>query len=204
MAPSLHPLTTPVTAFRVALHPERPHLETHLETLITAVKTLQSSQYSHILKFPVDVNLGNSVQPTAPSFQQPHKGGLRTPRRHRRCHLSPPPQQAGTRGRAGCLVQSPPPLPFWSPPGSTTAGPWGHAQRPGGLGVGGGLHQAGHIPLLGLLAHLQDGASHRTERDPHGPHAQQRTRIHNIRKCKELQKGQHNRKVGGGNPRRET
>ena len=76
-----------------------------------------------------------------------------------------------------------------------------------GGGCPAALHQAGHIPSLGLLAHLQDGASHRTERDPHGPHAQQRTHIHNIRKCKELQKekdGQRNRKVGGGNTRREA
>ena len=209
---SLHLLTTPVMAFRVALDPER----SHLETLITAAKTLQSSQYSYILKFPGDVDLGNSIQPTAPSFQQPHKGGLRIPRRRGRCHLSchPPPPQAGRDTRPSKSRVSGaerPPLPFWSPLCSTKPGPWGHARRLGGLGARGGcpaaLHQAGHIPSLGLLAHLQDGASHRTERDPHGPHAQQRTHIHNIRKCKELQKekdGQRNRKVGGGNTRREA
>lgn len=109
---SLHLLTTPVMAFRVALDPER----SHLETLITAAKTLQSSQYSYIVKFPGDMDLGNSIQPTAPSFQQPHKGGLRIPRRRGRCHLSchPPP----TPGRQGheaeqeqgvwCRAPSPP------------------------------------------------------------------------------------------------
>lgn len=127
-------------AFRVALDPER----SHLETLITAAKTLQSSQYSYIVKFPGDMDLGNSIQPTAPSFQQPHKGGLRIPRRRGRCHLSchPPPPQAGRDTRPSKSRVSGaerPPLPFWSPLCSTKPGPWGHARRLGGLGVRGGV-----------------------------------------------------------------
>lgn len=129
-------------AFRVALDPER----SHLETLITAAKTLQSSQYSYIVKFPGDMDLGNSIQPTAPSFQQPHKGGLRIPRRRGRCHLSchpPHPGQAGTRGRAraGCLVQSALP----SPSGALCAVP---SLGPGGM-LGGwvGLERGGGAQL---------------------------------------------------------
>lgn len=139
LAPSLHPLTTPVTAFRVALHPERPHLETHLETLITAVKTLQSSQYSHILKFPVDVNLGNSVQPTAPSFQQPHKGGLRTPRRHRRCHLSPPPPAGGDTRPSRVSGPEPPSPPLLEPSGQYHGWALGACSEAGWAWSGGGL-----------------------------------------------------------------
>ena len=52
------------------------------------------------------------------------------------------------------------------------------------------LCRAGHFPSLGLLAHLQDGASQRVERNLHNPlgGAQWQTHTQNIQNYKELLK----------------